>query len=135
VILPNGREVARSGILPYPIAFDTVRPRVTGAARVQQLDSVSRLLRWPHVITPSAFDSWLGDRARNVPLAFDPRYHTVLALTDPDQPPVNGAILTVPVGKGTIVLTSLAIDEQLSAANPLAARLMINLLSAGLRPQ
>jgi hypothetical protein len=134
VILPNGRDVARSGMLPYPITPDNVRPRVTDAATVQ-LDSGSRLLRWPHVITAGDFDQWLGDRARNVPLAFDPRYRTVFALTDPDQPPVAGALLAAPVGKGMIILTSLAIDEQLSAANPLAARLMINLLSAGLRSQ
>ena len=133
VILPNGRDVARSGILPYPIALDSVRARITGAATVQPLDSASRLLRWPHVITAKDFDRWLGDRARNVPVTFDTRYRAVLALTDPDQPPVAGALLTAPVGKGMIILTSLAIDDQLSAANPLAARLMINLLSAGLR--
>ena len=135
VILPNGRDVARSGVLPYPIALDSVRARVTDAATVQPLDAGSRLLRWPHLMTASEFDRWPGDRARDVPLAFDPRYRAVLALTDPDQPAVTGALLAAPVGKGMIILTSLAIDEQLSAANPLAARLMINLLSAGLRPQ
>ena len=135
VILPNGRDVARSGVLPFPIVLDSAAARVTAAATVMELDASSRLLRWPHVIAASDFDKWLGDRARNVPLAFDPRYRTVLALTDPDQPAVTGALLIAPVGKGMIILTSLAIDEQLSAANPLAARLMINLLSAGLRSQ
>ena len=133
VILPNGRDVARSSVLPYPVALDSVRARVTDAATVQLPDPASRLLRWPHVITAGDLDHWLGDRARNVPLAFDPRYRAVLALTDPDQPPVTGALLAAPVGKGMIILTSLAIDEQLSAANPGAARLMINLLAAGLR--
>jgi hypothetical protein len=133
VILPNGRDVVRSGVLPYGIAIDSMRARVTDAASVQLLDSTSRLLRWPHVITASDFDQWPGDRARNVPLAFDPRYRAVIAMRDPDQPPVTGTLLAAPVGKGMIILTSLAIDEELSAANPLAARLMINLLSAGLK--
>ena len=133
MILPNGRDVVRSGVLPFPIALDSVKARVTDAATVQLLDSTSRLLRWPHVIATNEFDKWLGDRAHDVPLAFDSRYRAVLALTDPDQPAVTGALLTASIGKGMIVLTSLAIDEQLSAANPLAARLMINLLSAGLR--
>lgn len=133
VVLPNGRDVARSGLLPYPIALDSVRARVTDAATVQLLDPASPLLRWPHLISATDFEHWLGDRARGVPLAVDPRYRAVLALTDPDQPPVTGALLVGPVGKGMIILTSLAIDEQLSAANPVAARLMINLLSAGLR--
>ena len=123
----------RSGVLPYAIALDSTRARVTDAATVQLLDSMSRLFRWPHVITASDFDQWPGDRARNVPLAFDPRYRAVVAMTDPDQPPVTGTLLAAAVGKGMIILTSLAIDEELSAANPLAARLMINLLAAGLK--
>ena len=133
VVLPNGREVARSGLLPFPIAADSVRARVTDAATVHLLDPASPLLRWPHTISATDFEHWAGDRARGVPLAFDPRYRAVLALTDPDQTPVTGALLVAAVGKGMIILTSLAIDDQLSAANPVAARLMINLLSAGLR--
>lgn len=133
VVLPNGRDLARSGLLPFPIAADSVRARVTDAASVQPLDPASPLLRWPHAIAATDFEHWLGDRARGVPLAFDPRYRAVLSLTDPDQPPVTGALLVAPVGKGMIILTSLAIDDRLSAANPVAARLMINLLSAGLR--
>jgi hypothetical protein len=81
------------------------------------------------------FESWSGTLARNVPMAFNARYRTALSMTQADQPPVNGGILTVPIGKGLIVITFLSIDEQLTAANPSAARLMINLLSAGLRPE
>ena len=133
VILPNGRDVARSGLLPYPVALDSVRGRVTDAAEIKLLDAASPLLRWPHVITVGDFEHWIGDRARGVPLAFDPHYRAVLSFTDPDQPPITGTLLAAPVGKGMIIFTSLTIDEQLSAANPIAARLMINLLSAGLR--
>ena len=133
VILPNGRDVGRSGLLPYPVALDSLRARVTDAAAVKLLDPASPLLRWPHVISAGDFEHWLGDRARGVPLVFDPRYRAVLSLTDPDQPPATGPLLAAPVGKGMIIVTSLAIDEQLSVANPVAARLMINLLSAGLR--
>lgn len=132
VVLPNGRDVVRSGLLPYPVALDSMRARVTDAAAVKLLDPASPLLRWPHVITASDFEHWLGDRARGVPLAFDPRYRAVLSLTDPDQAPATGTLLAASVGKGMMILTSLGIDEQLSAANPFAARLMINLLSAGL---
>ena len=133
VVMPNGKDVARSGLLPFPVGLDSVRPRVTGDATVQLLDSTSRLLRWPHAVTARDFEHWLGDRGRNVPLVFDSRYRAVLAMTDPDQPAVTGTVLTAPVGKGMIILTSLSIDEQLAAANPVGARLMINLLSAGLR--
>ena len=133
VILPNGRDAARSGLLPYPVAFDSVRGRVTDAAEIKVLDAASPLLRWPHVITVGDLEHWIGDRARSAPLAFDSRYRAVLSFTDPDQPPATGTLLAAPVGKGMIIFTSLTIDEQLSAANPIAARLMINLLSAGLR--
>lgn len=132
VVLPNGRDVARSGLPPYPVAIDSMRARVTDAAAIKLLDPSSPLLRWPHVITAGDLERWIGDRARGVPLAFDPRYRSVLSFADPDQAPVAGTLLAAPVGKGMIILTSLALDEQLSAANPVAARLMINLLSAGL---
>lgn len=133
VILPNGRDMVRSGLLPYPVALDSLRGRVTDAAVIKVLDSASPLLRWPHGVAVGDLDQWIGDRARGVPLAFDPRYRAVLSLTDPDRQPVTGALLAAPVGKGMIIFTSLTIDDQLAAANPVAARLMINLLSAGLR--
>jgi LmbE family N-acetylglucosaminyl deacetylase len=133
VVLPGGEEVARSGLLPYPIAFDSVPARVSDpASDVHILDARARILNWPNAITPNDFANWTGDRARNVPAAFDQRYQTVLSTGDPHEEPTTASILIAHVGKGTIIYTALSLDQQLGATNPGAARLMINLLAAGL---
>jgi hypothetical protein len=135
VVLPGGDEIGRSGLLPYPIRSDSAQARLTENAMVKALDGRSQLLRWPNALSASDFDDWIGDRARNVPTAFDARYHSVLSLTDPGQLPSTGTILTATVGKGIFVYTSLSLDQQLAAASSGAARLIVNLMAAGLRPE
>lgn len=133
VVLSGRDEIGRSGLLPYPIAFDSIPGRVSDpAAVVHVTDARSPLLNWPNIITARDFENWTGDRARNVPAAFDPRYRTLLVVGDTGQQPTSATILAARVGKGVLIYTSLSIDQQLDAANPGAARLMINLLAAGL---
>jgi len=135
VVLPAGDEIARSGLLPYPVSFDSVPGRIgDAAAEVHATNARSPLLNWPNVITARDFDDWSSDRARSVPAAFDPRYTSVLSMKDPDQPATAATLLVARVGKGTLVYTSLSLDEQLIAVNPGAARLVVNLLAAGMRP-
>jgi LmbE family N-acetylglucosaminyl deacetylase len=136
VVLSGGDAVQRSGLLPYPIAFDEVPVGVRDpAASVHVTNARSPLLNWPNAITTGDFEGWTGERARNVPTAFDPRYRTMLSMGDPGQTPTPATILTARFGKGTIIYISLSLDEQLDAVNPGAARLMINLLAAGLNPE
>lgn len=136
VVMPGGDDVRRSGLLPYPVAFDGAPRDVRDpAATVQMTDARSPLLGWPNVITAHDFEKWTGHRARSVPTAFDPRYRTVLSMGDAGQTPTPATILSARVGRGTIIHTSLSLEQQLEAANPGAARLMINLLAAGLGPE
>jgi hypothetical protein len=133
VILPGNAEVSGSGLLPYPIAFDSVPSAVRDPGAIVHLtDAKNRLFTWPNVITTADFDGWIGERARNVPATFDPRYQTLLSTGDAGRPATAATLLAARVGKGMIIYMSLTIDEQLAAANPGAARLMINLLAAGL---
>lgn len=67
-----------------------------------------------------------------MPRSFAPEYRTLLSINDPGEPPNDASILVAPVGKGTYVYATLAFFRQLPAANPGAARLFVNLLSAGL---
>jgi hypothetical protein len=69
-----------------------------------------------------------------MPRTIDPRYATPLEMHDPDQPEAKGALLVAPLGRGTYIYTTLALVQQLPAAVPGAARLFVNLLSAGLEP-
>jgi len=135
VVLPGRDEVAQSGLLPYPVAFDSVLGRVSDpAASVRVTDARSQLLNWPNRIADKDFEDWSGERARNIPATFDAHYHAPLSVGDPGQAPTAATILTAPVGKGMIVYTSLSLDRQLAAINAGAARLFVNLLSAGLKP-
>jgi len=67
-----------------------------------------------------------------VPASFDPRYRTALSISDVGQPATSGALLSAPVGKGLVIYSALSLDTQLVAVTPGAARLIVNLLSAGL---
>jgi LmbE family N-acetylglucosaminyl deacetylase len=133
LILPGGQEVANSGILPFPVVFDSIPARIADPnGDVHAVNAKSPLLTWPNVIAGDDFQGWNGERARGVPMGYDLRYRTVLSMNDPGQAPVASTILTAPVGKGLVIYTSLSLDRQLALVNPGAARLLVNLLSAGL---
>jgi hypothetical protein len=90
-------------------------------------------LTWPNVITPADFAGWSNGRARSIPTAFDRRFRAVLSVATPGETQTDATLLTAPVGKGVIVYTSLSLDRELNTAHPGAARLFVNLLSAGIR--
>jgi hypothetical protein len=133
VVMPGGPGIAASGLLPYPITFDSFPARLADpAGHVRVLDTKSSFLTWPNTITSADFEHWSLERARGVPLWYDQRYHTVLSMSDAGESATAGTILSAPVGKGLLVYTSLSLDTQLAAVNPGAARLFVNLLAAGL---
>jgi LmbE family N-acetylglucosaminyl deacetylase len=134
VILPGGPELAESGLLPYPLTPDTTERAIDSAWPLHVLDAQSPLLTWPNRITAKDFDGWLGERARDVPLAFDPRYRTVLSIREGERAPNAGALLVARVGRGLLVYSPLALDTQIAGVHPGAARLLVNMLSAGLAP-
>ena len=134
VVLAGRDEVARSGLAPYPMTFDSIASRVADArAPVVATDAKSQLLTWPNRITAKDFEDWSSERARGVPSAFDPRYRAPLSIGAPEHR-TAATLLVAPVGKGMFVYSALSLDRQLAAVHPGAARLFVNLLSAGLRP-
>lgn len=135
VILPSGPELAESGLLPYPITPDTAAREISSGWPLHVLDTQSPLLGWPNHITAKDFEEWLGERARSVPLAFDPRYKTALSIREGEHAPNSGALLLARVGKGTLVYSTLALDTQIANVQPGAARLLVNMLSVGLKPR
>ena len=92
----------------------------------------ARALSWPNAITPADFTGWDGEFAANVPAAFDRRYATMLSIGDAGDEPSAAAILTARVGRGSVTYSALSLESQLDNAVPGAARLLVNLLSAGL---
>ena len=65
-----------------------------------------------------------------MPVQFDERYVSLLAMNDPGEEPNEGAILIAPYGRGTYVYTTLSLFRQLPAGVPGPARLIVNMLAA-----
>jgi hypothetical protein len=78
------------------------------------------------------WEGWVQERALYMPRTFDPRWHAPLAMNDRDEAPNRGAVLVANVGQGRYIYTTLSFFRQLPAGTPGAARLLINLLSAGI---
>ena len=125
-------EYAQPGILPYAITLSRPADRVTDeTAPVRVLDPSSPLLAAPNRIAESDFSNWVQERALYMPHTFDRQYRPLFSMNDAGESPNDAGVLVAPVGKGTYVYTTLSFFRQLPAGNPGAARLFINLLSAG----
>ncbi|MEX2182475.1 MAG: PIG-L family deacetylase [Gemmatimonadaceae bacterium] len=128
-------EMAQPGMMPFPVGLRRPAARVTlEDAPVRVLDPQSRLLRWPNRIADDDWADWVQERALYMPGEIDGRYRTPLGMNDPDEPENRGAILEATLGQGRYVYTTLSLFRQLPAGVPGAARLVVNLLSAGLTP-
>jgi hypothetical protein len=128
-------EVTQAGIMPYPITINRPHDRVTREdAPVRLLDPAARELRTPNRIAEADFAGWVQERALYMPRTFDARYRPLLELSDPGEPPNQGAILIAALGRGTYVYTTLSFFRQLPAGVAGPARLFVNLLSAGVAP-
>jgi hypothetical protein len=130
------QEMAKAGIMPYPIALARTAQRVTiEEAPVTVLDPKSSLLTGPNVIDAKVWENWVQERALYMPSVIDPHYATPLEMHDPGEPDNKGAILMTKYGKGTYVYTTLALFRQFPAGVPGSAKLFVNLLSAGKTPE
>ncbi|HVT39759.1 MAG TPA: PIG-L family deacetylase [Gemmatimonadaceae bacterium] len=136
VVQYGQQEMARPGLLPYPIALARPAQRVTEEdAPVTVLDARSRVLTSPNAMGGSDWADWVQERALYMPSTIDPHWATPLEMHDPGEPPNKGALLVAPVGKGTYVYTTLALFRQVPSGVPGGPRLLVNLLSAGLDPE
>jgi len=129
----NERGLVTDRLGPFPIKLS--RDRVTDeTAPVTILLPGNPLLRTPHAITAADFSGWVQERGLYYPGSWDPSYQAPLAMSDPGEKPLEGALLFAPYGKGSYVHTSLAFFRQLPAGVPGAIRLFVNLLAGG-RPR
>jgi hypothetical protein len=134
LVIQRGSDTTiASKLLPFPVSFATPAEAVLHAgAAVTVVDSRSRLLSWPNVITNKDWETWIAGRAESVPTTADARYQRVIETHDPGQPANTNAILVAHVGKGTLIYTSLTFDQQIAGASTGALRLFVNLISAGI---
>jgi hypothetical protein len=116
---------------PYPAKIGTPTPRITDEnSPVKILHPDDPLLNRPNKITLADFQGWMQERGLYFWSDFDSRYTSLLAMNDPGEKDLNGALVYAKYGKGTYIYTGLAFFRQLPEGVPGAYRLFVNLLAA-----
>jgi len=122
---------------PYPAKIAPEKPgsplpRITDEeSPVKFIKSDDPLLNRPNKITQDDFKGWVQERGLYFWSQFDSRYTALLAMNDPGEPDLNGALVYTRYGKGTYIYTGIAFFRQLPEGVPGAYRLFVNLLGAG----
>jgi LmbE family N-acetylglucosaminyl deacetylase len=116
---------------PYPAKIGTPTPRTTDEnSPVKFLKPDDPLLNTPNKITQDDFKSWVQERGLYYWSQFDAKYTPLLAMNDPGEADLSGALVYVKYGQGTYIYTGIAFFRQLPEGVPGAYRLFVNLLSA-----
>ena len=120
---------------PYPAKIQNGQggqlPRITDEnSPVKFLKPDDPLLNRPNKITQEDFKGWVQERGLYYWTQFDPKYTAVLAMNDPGEPDLNGALVYARYGKGMYIYTGIAFFRQIPEGVPGAYRLFVNLLSA-----
>lgn len=131
VVQYGAQDMNRFAVTPYPLQWTRPAARVTlEEAPVTILQPASPLLTLPNKISDADWKDWVQERATYMPSTIDPRYTSLVAMNDPDEPVNRGALLIAPVGKGRYVYVTLALFRQLPNGVPGAARILMNLINA-----
>jgi LmbE family N-acetylglucosaminyl deacetylase len=126
---------------PYPAKINSDKPnsplpRITDEnSPVKFLKPDDPLLNGPNKITADDFKGWTQERGLYLWSQFDAKYTPLLAMNDPGEPELSGALVYAHYGKGTYIYTGLAFFRQLPEGVPGAYRLFVNLLSASRGPE
>jgi LmbE family N-acetylglucosaminyl deacetylase len=123
---------AKEGAAPAPRPL----PRITDEkSPVKFLKIDDPLLVRPNKITQIDFKGWVQERGLYFWTEFDSKYTPLLAMQDPSEPELNGALVYTRFGKGVYIYTGIAFFRQLPDGVPGAYRLFVNLLSATRPPR
>ncbi|HWZ96298.1 MAG TPA: PIG-L family deacetylase [Candidatus Dormibacteraeota bacterium] len=120
---------------PYPAKIANKQgeplPRITDeTSPVKFLKPDDPLLNTPNKITQDDFKGWVQERGLYFWSEYDSHYTPLLAMNDPGEKDLNGALLYTKLGKGMYIYTGIAFFRQLPEGVPGAYRLFVNLLSA-----
>ncbi|HKW56441.1 MAG TPA: PIG-L family deacetylase [Candidatus Acidoferrum sp.] len=124
----------RAQYAPYPAKIQNSSghlPRITDEnSPVKFLKPADPLLNRPNKITLDDFKGWVQERGLYFWTQFDPKYTPLLAMNDPGEPDLDGALVYTPYGKGMYIYTGIAFFRQIPEGVPGAFRLFVNLISA-----
>lgn len=111
------------------IGSPSLRWRVTNpAAPVTVLAPDHPLLAGPNRIGPADWEGWDKERGLYFAASRDAAYEPLLAMSDPGEAPLDGALVSARVGRGRHTHTSLVLHHQLDRLVPGAFRLTANLV-------
>jgi len=106
-------------------------PRITDEnSPVKFLKPDDPLLNRPNKIAQDDFKGWVQERGLYYWTQLDSKYTPLLAMNDPGEPDLNGALVYARYGKGIYIYTGIAFFRQIPEGVPGAYRLFVNLLSA-----
>jgi len=115
-----------------PFGLELGHSRITDeTAAPSFLDPTDPLLVIPNRITAADFDGWVQERGLYFASKWDAHYHPVLRFSDPQEAPLDGAVVVARHGKGRYIYTGLSLFRQLPAGVPGAYRLLANLIGGG----
>jgi LmbE family N-acetylglucosaminyl deacetylase len=111
------------------VGSPSVRWRVTDpTADVTVLEPEHPLLKGPNRIISEDWDGWDKERGLYFAARWDDAYVPLLAMHDPEEQPLKGALISAEIGKGRHTHTSLVLHHQLDKLTPGAFRLVANLV-------
>ena len=112
------------------IGQPSLRWRVTDEdAAITVLAPDHALLNHPNQISDADWAGWHKERGLYFAKSWDPAYTPLIAMNDPGEAPLKGALLVADVGQGRHVHTSLILHHQMEKLTAGAFRLMANLLA------
>ncbi|WP_289069519.1 PIG-L family deacetylase [uncultured Aliiroseovarius sp.] len=112
------------------IGQPSLRWRVTDeTAQVTHLAPGHPVLNAPNQIGPEDWAGWVKERGLYFAKSWDDAYQPLLAMADPDERPLHGALLSGDIGKGRHNHVALGLHVQMENLVPGAFRLMANLLA------
>ncbi len=108
----------------------SLRWRVTDTdAEVEVLRPDHALLNRPNEIRLEDWGSWVKERGLYFAAKWADDYAPLISMADPDEVPLQGALLSADIGRGRHVHTALILHYQLEFLVPGAFRLMANLIT------
>ncbi|MBW6423666.1 PIG-L family deacetylase [Rhizobium sp. XQZ8] len=111
------------------IGSPSLRWRVTDPrSEVTVLAPDHVLFKGPNVIGPEDWHGWDKERGLYFASRWGDAYEPLIAMHDPNEQPLKGALISAAIGKGRHTHTSLVLHHQLDKLVPGAFRLMANLV-------
>ena len=117
---------------PGPYPFEISNDRVTDEnAEMKILVADHPIFNFPNKISQVDFSNWIQERGIYFPNKWDSKYTPLLECNDPNEKPLQGALLVAEYGKGKFIYTGLSFFRELPGGVPGAYRLFANMIAWG----